>query len=267
MGSNGGSSRACALNKPVTTCNTTHTEGEKTCISNIEYSYTCNSAKTWTTRLTGNSCGGGTGPGTGTGTGTGTPNNCSITPDDKAYCVQLFDASGNPTYTSAGITQNEYNTYYKNTIENSSYFKDGAIDTDHNIYGIAGVTPTNSCQPKVCLPNGPLTKTGCVNGSVPSCYTEGSIESSTLNLQLKISTSPENITKGGSCIVTWSAQDAELCNLVQAGTTIARSTHGQIVIQSIDQSTTVSLVCNPIGGGAQKSAQATCRVEGDFTEF
>jgi len=199
----------------------------------------------------------------------GDTNQCSITNTaPSSYCVQLFDKDGNATYEQSGISQTDYDLYYKNNVE-SIYPIDtetGKPTTDHTIWGTASSDAGGQCIANVC-PVGVLQKSGCFIPSVgvtAQCYAQG-VDLQT-PLQTTLTTSPDRIFDGGQCIVTWTSQGAASCTLKKTGGgTLSTLLGAQAVLNVEDSSVGVVLTCTaPNNQTTTKSA--TCRVFGNFSE-
>jgi len=191
---------------------------------------------------------------------------CTLAAPGTSYCVQLFDENGTPQYNDAGVTDEEYEQYFKSQVE-SIYYVDGALVTDHTIYGIAKADANGATcnQSSVCRP-GPLKKTGCsVNGTVASCYTEDSNETN-YTLQVAIDASPDSIPQGDICTITWDTDDAQSCVLTQSGTQVSDATAGQRQYIMGDKTVTFNLTCTEKGTGKELTRIASCTTPGDFSE-
>ena len=194
-------------------------------------------------------------------------NSCSMTyaaSTSTSYCVQLFDENGNPTYTQAGISEAEYDQYFESQAQ-AAYGVNGVITTDYNIYGIAGSNSAGQCRASVCMA-GPLQKSGCVNsGTTATCYTEDGNEAES-DLQATLTTSPTYISDGGQCIITWTSQDAVVCEVRAGNAGISTATAGQSVITIQDTSVGVTLSCISFDNKTIIKS-ATCRSRGEFSEI
>lgn len=190
---------------------------------------------------------------------------CPLVVDDSSYCVQLFDNAGNATYTDSGLSQSEYDSYFRNKVEGSSYYIGGVLVTDHAVYGTVGST-NGSCQTQVCVPDNPSSKTGCINGQQARCYSESDVNP--YNVQLDIRSTPEFVAEGQICSIVWTSQDTDYCNLTQSGGggVLSYSTAGTYAILMGDTSVSVTLGCRSLDptDSTVYTKQAVCRTPADF---
>lgn len=201
-----------------------------------------------------------------------TGGSCELAGPTESYCVELYDSDGRPTYEGSGISQADYDQYFKDEIESSTYYnsEDGVVVTDHTIYGIIKGSTGPTCDSELCTPGAVAHKTGCINspsgGGGARCYSETIDNPYKTTLDLRVF--PDQVAPGELCNIVWTSQDTEFCNLAtsSSGGIVSYSTAGSYSILMGDESVNVRLSCRGLDGETY-AKQDSCNAFGEFSEI